>query len=197
MERYRIEGLSDLVFGLALSIGSLAMISQPVNNLSDITDGLLQFFFSFLIIVSVWVAYTKIVSEIKIESSWDFRLNLGLLMLVAIEPYLLFLLGHNDPEILEWASMAYALDVGLIMAILAGLFSRKKEQGTSEATILQNRFERNRYIGISLVFLISALPFLWVPSVVGTINLRFIIWMFAIMPGLTLRVLHHRAMRKV
>jgi len=197
MERYRIEGLSDLVFGLALSIGSLAMISQPVNNLSDITDGLLQFFFSFLIIVSVWVAYTNIVSEIKIESKWDFRLNLGLLMLVAIEPYLLFLLGHNDPEILEWASMAYALDVGLIMAILAGLFSRKKEDGISEATILQNRFERNRYIGISLVFLISALPFLWVPSVVGTINLRFIIWMFAIMPGLTLRVLHHRAMRKV
>ena len=196
MQRYRIEGLSDLVFGLALSIGSLAMISQPVNNLSDITDGLLQFFFSFLIIVSVWVAYTKIVSEIKIESSWDFRLNLGLLMLVAVEPYLLFLLGHNDQEILEWASMAYALDVGLIMAILAGLFSRKKEEGISEATVLQNRFERNRYIGISLVFLISALPFFWVPSVVGTINLRFIIWMFAIMPGLALRFLHHRALRK-
>ena len=196
MERYRIEGLSDLVFGLALSIGSLAMISQPVNNLSDITDGLMQFFFSFLIIVSVWVAYTNIVSEIKIESKWDFRLNLGLLMLVAVEPYLLFLLGQNDVEILKWASMAYALDIGLIMAILAGLFSRKKEQGISEVTILQNRFERNRYIGISVVFLISALPIFWVQSAVYTINLRFVIWMFAIMPGLGLRILHQRAMRK-
>jgi uncharacterized membrane protein len=192
MQKYRIEGLSDLVFGLALSIGSLAMISQPVNNLADITDGLVQFIFGFLIIVSVWVSYTHIMSEHKVETVWDFRLNLALLMLVAMEPYLLYLLGHNDPNVLAWSSSAYAVDIGLIMLILAGFYARKDGEGLSQENIEQNRFERDRFIVISLIFLVSALPFFWVQSAVHTINLRFIIWMCAILPGLAIRVMYRR-----
>ena len=101
MQKYRIEGLSDLVFGLALSIGSLAMINQPINNIQDIENGILWFFFGFFIIVSVWVSYTKISSETKVETRMDFRLNLALLMLFAIEPYLLYLLGQDDPDVLK------------------------------------------------------------------------------------------------
>jgi hypothetical protein len=58
MQKYRIEVLSDLVFGLALSIGSLTMINQPVTRIDDIEGGILGFVFSFLVIVSVWVSYT-------------------------------------------------------------------------------------------------------------------------------------------
>jgi len=41
MQKYRIEGLSDLVFGLALSIGSLAMINQPVTDVDDVEHGII------------------------------------------------------------------------------------------------------------------------------------------------------------
>ena len=189
VQKYRIESLSDLVFGLALSIGSLAMISQPVNNLTDVRDGLLQFVFGFLIIVSVWVSYTNIISEIKVETEMDFRLNLFLLMLVAIEPYLLYLLGHNDPEILNWSSAAYAVDIGFIMLILAGLYHRRSAPDNDIESPDHYRMERDRFIAMAGIFLVSALPFFWQQDLIFGINLRFFIWTFAIVPGLALRFL--------
>jgi uncharacterized membrane protein len=184
VQKYRIEGLSDLVFGLALSIGSLVMINQPVNNLADIRDGLSQFVFGFLIIVSVWVSYTNIISDIKVETTMDFRLNLFLLMLVAIEPYLLYLLGHNDPEILKWSSAAYAVDIGLIELILAALYHKRSTTVIDAGTMNHNRRDRDRFIVMATIFLVSALPFFWQQGLVFGINLRFVIWMFAIVPGM-------------
>jgi uncharacterized membrane protein len=193
MQKYRIEGLSDLVFGLALSIGSLAMISQPVNDINDIRDGVLQFVFSFLIIVNVWVSYTNIISEIKVETEMDFRLNLALLMLVAIEPYLLFLLGHDDREIQDWSSTAYAIDIGLIMLILAGLYHRRARPDSSADSTKQYSMARNRYLGTAFIFLISALPIFWLQGIVFNINLRYLIWMLAIVPAVAIRLMRYRA----
>ena len=198
VQKYRIEGLSDLVFGLALSIGSLVMINQPVNNLTDIRDGLFQFIFGFIIIVSVWVSYTNIISEIKVESKMDFRLNLLLLMLVAIEPYLLYLLGHDNPEILNWSSAAYAIDLGFIQLILAGLYHRRSAPGNDTGASEHYRVDRDRFIVMAGIFLISALPFFWQQDLIFGINLRFVIWMFAIVPGLVFKLLgkYPRANRK-
>ncbi len=183
MQKYRIEGLSDLVFGLALSIGSLAMINQTINSYSDVLEGIFGFVFGFLIIVSVWVSYTKIITEITVETAMDFRLNLALLMLVAIEPYLLYLLGHDIASVLDFGSIAYAVDIALIMLILAALYNRKPSPGSPEETVRETRMERDQFIGIGAVFLISALPFFWVEDALFGINLRFIIWMFAAVPG--------------
>jgi uncharacterized membrane protein len=191
MQKYRIEGLSDLVFGLALSIGSLAMINQPVNNVQDVQNGILWFAFGFFVIVSVWVSYTKIISETKVETKMDFRLNLALLMLVAIEPYLLYLLGQDDPDLLDFTSTAYAIDIGLIMLILAGLYGRRGVPGLSQETVNQNRIDRNRYIATASIFLVSAMPFLWIQSALFDVNLRFVIWLCAMAPGLVVRVLYH------
>ena len=192
IQKYRIEGLSDLVFGLALSIGSLVMINQPVNNLTDIRDGLFQFVFGFLVIVSVWVSYTNIISDIKVETSMDFRLNLLLLMLVAIEPYLLYLLGHDNPEILNWSSAAYAIDIGIIQLILAGLY-HKRSAPDHESHF---RLNRDRLIAMAGIFLISALPFFWQQDLIFGINLRFVIWMFAIVPSLVFMFLARRSRAK-
>ncbi len=193
MQKYRIEGLSDLVFGLALSIGSLAMITQPVTDTNDIRDGVIQFVFSFLIIVTVWVSYTNIISEIKVETKTDFQLNLALLMLVAIEPYLLYLLGHNNQEILNWSSTAYAIDIGMIMLILAGLYHKRRGPDASIETAEHYSRVRNRYLVVAMVFLVSALPVFWQQNFVMSINLRFIIWMMAIVPGVVIRLNLHRS----
>lgn len=190
MKKYRIEGLSDLVFGLALSIGSLAMINQTVNSYTDVLEGVLGFVFGFLIIVGVWVAYTKIISEIKVETEMDFRLNLALLMLVAIEPYLLYLLGHDDPKILDFGSTAYAINIALIMFILAAMYNRRPAEVLSEETVIENRLDRNRFLAIAVIFLVSAFPLFWVPHAVLNMNLRFLIWVFATLPGIAVWIIH-------
>jgi hypothetical protein len=51
--KLRIESLSDLVFGLALSLGSLVLISKPTQTPSDLVSGVMLFGFSFAIVV--WV----------------------------------------------------------------------------------------------------------------------------------------------
>jgi uncharacterized membrane protein len=199
MQKYRIEGLSDLVFGLALSIGSLAMINQPVTSSRDIIDGILGFVFGFMVIVSVWISYTKIISEIRVETKMDLRLNIALLMMVAIEPYLLYLLGHDDPEIQNFATMAYAIDIGLIMVILASLYNRNPAEGTPEEMLKENREDRNHFITVAVIFLFSALPFFWQQAVIFNINLRYLIWLCAIIPGVAVRAIHllHRVDRHV
>src|SRR6266705_5184687 len=54
----RIESLSDLIFGLALSIGALALIAQPVLTAGDLLRDLLDFAFGFIVLIVVWVRYT-------------------------------------------------------------------------------------------------------------------------------------------
>ena len=55
--RPRIQTLSDLIFGLALSIGALTMISQQPTNFQSVVASLLFYSFSFLVLVSVWRSY--------------------------------------------------------------------------------------------------------------------------------------------
>ena len=51
------------MFGLALSIGSRAIINQPVTDVDDVEHRILGFVFSFLVIVGVWLSYARLISE--------------------------------------------------------------------------------------------------------------------------------------
>lgn len=53
--RVRIESLSDLVFGLALSIGSIILVGKQPQTGQDIAVNVLLFGFGFLIIVMTWL----------------------------------------------------------------------------------------------------------------------------------------------
>ena len=119
----RIESLSDLIFGLALSIGAISLISRvpatPFRMLIDISE----FGFSFLILISVWLGYTNIMSVLPLEDGTTVTLNLVLLFLVSIEPYLFYLNIIFDLSahevLLNYASILYALDMTGLMLILA------------------------------------------------------------------------------
>jgi len=52
--RLRIEAFSDLIFGLALSIGALTLIGQQPTSFEALMIALGLYGFSFLILVSVW-----------------------------------------------------------------------------------------------------------------------------------------------
>jgi hypothetical protein len=57
--RIRIETLSDLVFGLALSIGSLVLIGKAPQSGLDLAIDILLFGFGFFVIVMIWLGYSR------------------------------------------------------------------------------------------------------------------------------------------
>ncbi len=88
MPRPRIQTLSDLIFGLALSIGALSLISEKPADLLSLGNSLLGFGFAFAILAMIWVRYTRIMSVLPVEGGSVLRVNLLMLFLVSVEPYL-------------------------------------------------------------------------------------------------------------
>jgi len=75
--RIRIESLSDLVFGLALSIGSVFLIGRVPQTGQDLAANILLFGFSFLILVMTWVGYSRTMAVLPVEVPLALLLNLS------------------------------------------------------------------------------------------------------------------------
>lgn len=162
--RPRIETLSDLIFGLALSIGALTLIGKTPTKAADVEIAVLGFGFSFLILISVWLRYTSIMSVLPVETGAVVLLNIVLLFLVSIEPYLFSLLNSTELAVYDYASVLYALDLAGLMAILA-LFTHMltiEEKKLIRPELLgRQRMIRNVLFFSTVLFLISALPQFW------------------------------------
>jgi uncharacterized membrane protein len=166
------------VFGLALSIGALTLIAKPPATASDISNDLMGFGFSFIILISVWLRYTSIMSILPVGTGTTVLLNVALLFLVSIEPYLLSLLNLAEYTVFAYASVLYALDLAGLMAILA-LFTNtltieeKKLVPISE--LRHQRIARNALFLSTLLFLVSALPQFLSWNIQGT-PIRVLLW---------------------
>src|SRR5207253_967751 len=88
--RPRLETLSDLIYGLSLSIGAISLVitNSQSSSASDINRNILQFLFVFLILITSWIIYTSDMSVLPIETRLITFLNIVLLILVALTPYL-------------------------------------------------------------------------------------------------------------
>src|SRR5271169_3017147 len=114
--KVRIESLSDLVFGLALSIGSLFLVNRIRQTGQDLATNVALFGFGFLIVVLTWLGYSRTMAVLPEEAPFALFANLVLLFVVALEPYLFYVLeSAQTADLANSASVAYALD-------LAGLF---------------------------------------------------------------------------
>jgi len=189
--RSRIEGLSDLVFGLALSIGALSLISSNPSSSSNPTgtllSGILLFLFSFLTLIGVWLRYSDIITVLPVETRNARDLNIALLFLVALEPYLfnqLFAsgsfgtLGLTHGSFLDVSTTLFALDIGSIFGILAlftNLLARQEKNLVALELLGHYRRKRNVESVVASAFFLSTLPFFWTPApLLG--NLRFYFW---------------------
>jgi len=180
--RPRIETLSDLVFGLALSIGALSLLSTPPSTPADVRADIMAFAFSFLILISVWMSYTRIMSVLPLETRTTLLLNVIMLFLVAIEPYLFYLVslhGHEaDVQLVDYASVIYALDMGGLMAILAFFnheLAVEEKQLVPKEMLPGQRRARNVYFMSAAFFLVSALPLFWSWQI-DDVPVRFYFW---------------------
>jgi len=171
-----------IVFGLALSIGAISLITRtPVRPAGMFID-IAEFGFSFLILISVWWGYTNIMSILPIENGFTLALNLVLLFLISIEPYLFYLNItfdlYSHELLLNYASMLYALDMTGLMAILA-LFTHqlaKEEKGlVSRDSLARFKRVRNILFASAALFAITVLPLFWIIKL-WSLPLRIHLW---------------------
>jgi uncharacterized membrane protein len=182
--RPRIETLSDLIFGLALSIGAITLLSEKPNSFAGLASSLLGFGWAFLILALVWFRYTRVMSVLPVETGRMMGANMLLLFLVSIEPYLYNLItisfapapGQLDSGI---TTALYAADMGSLFLIIA-YFTHEltiEERRLIPKELLRSyRLQRNTTIVSAALFLVSILPVFWSLFVFG-LQARFILWM--------------------
>lgn len=185
--RIRIESLSDLVFGLALSIGSLVLIGRVPQSGQDLAINILLFGFGFFVVVWIWLGYSRTMAVLPDEVPSALYANLSLLFCVALAPYLFYVLSSPliSDDVLNAGSIAYALDVGamfLLLAALARLVVKAGEKAQSgghsvvhPAVVKRFRAIMKAEVAVGLIFAISALPVFWVNTPVGFLRFIFCI----------------------
>ncbi len=182
--RLGMESISDVVFGLALSIGSVVFVVRYPNTAADLYSTIAEFGFSFLIVIVVWLSYRRSMVVLKYETRGTVVVNVALLFGVSIEPFLLYVL-FTSTTITEAASTAYALDLGATMLLLSTLnyLLLGEERRDPVRRVHPRILERTRRstwvrVGIGAIFLVSALPVFWVPAPVGG-TARIDLWLLS------------------
>ena len=141
-----------------------------------------EFGFSFLILVSVWLSYTNIMSVLPVEDNTTLNLNLVLLFLVSVEPYLFYLnitfdlLTHE--LFLYYGSILYALDMAglmLILALFANQLAREEKGLVPKESLKKFRRVRDTLFLSAALFAITVLPVFWMIKISGQ-PLRFYFW---------------------
>src|SRR5712692_9534643 len=170
--RPRIETLADLIFGLSLSIGSIALIANPPKSTGEITTRILAFAYTFFVLITAWMIYTTFMSVLPIETRTVTFLNVGLLLLVAIVPYLLNGVEVVNPAltpvevsmIQNYSSTLFALDLGgilMILATFAHVISLEEKKLVAPELVTLFRNGRNRMGTLAILTLISVAPQFW------------------------------------
>jgi len=191
--RPRIESLSDLVFGLALSIGAFALVSNPPVSDHEFYYDVGTFAFNFVVLISIWLRYTRIMSVLPVETRGTILLNGVLLFTVALEPFIFNILRSfstiNPPSqaLYEAASSLFGLDVGgmmLIMAVFTLALAEEENRLVPRSMLKQLREEAVTWGVAAGLFLISAVPVFGRINlggvVVSGLSLRYILWFLAI-----------------
>jgi len=177
--RPRIESLTDLVVGLALSIGAIILISKPPTNPGELFQSIAAFGFSFLILIQIWFRFTDIMSVLPVQTIWTRILNTILLFLVALEPYLFNILSfffvpeQSSTGVYDVTSSVYALDIGAvygILALLTHILTMEERKLVAPDLLRRYKLSRNLEILVAIIFLVSAIPQLF------TLSLRYYVW---------------------
>jgi hypothetical protein len=173
---------AKFIFGLAIAIGTLSLITRIPSRPFGMVIDVAEFGFSFLILISVWLGYWSIMSLLPLEDNTIVILNVALLFLVGIEPYLFYLnitfdlLSHE--LLLNYASILYALDMAGLVTIIA-LFTHqlaREEKGlVPKESLAKYKRVRNTLFISAALFLVTVLPIFW-NFKLWDLPIRFYFW---------------------
>jgi uncharacterized membrane protein len=159
--RPRIEGLADLVFGLSLGLGSVSLVVSPPTSISDVNGHILVFVLSFLILITIWINYTSSMSVLPVETRLVIVLNVILLLLVALIPFLLNIVELANSSVTaainvgirNYAATLFTMDLFGLLLIL-GIFYQILEAKARDSHLL--RLYKN---GRNLLFICAGIMF--------------------------------------
>ena len=199
-ERPRLQVLSDLIFGVALSISALTLVGQQPGSIEELSFSLGLYGFSFLILISVWKLYSSITSVIHTETSLLLNLNIGLLFFVSIEPYLFNELFALRGALYIFVSGMYSIDLSAMVFITSTfehfvIESQKDVLPKDQISWYKN--DRNMNLVIAMVFAASVIPFfgdttLFISqagNAIYLITLRNVMWLLGLVIGWSKRLL--------
>jgi len=164
-------------------------VSNPPTDVRAVYNDLATFGFSFLILITMWLRYTRIMSVFPLESRRVTNLNILLLFCVSVEPFL-FNLVRNPPTVTDLGAFAdatstlYALDLGALFAIIGGFALTLADQERKlipKALIRQYRIEGVSCFVCGLIFGISALPVFFKIALGNGDPIRYYLWIIPLM----------------
>ncbi len=184
--RPRIETLADLVFGLSLSIGAIGLIASSPTTQGEINSHIFAFGFTFLVLITAWIIYTTYMSVLPGDTRAVTFLNVSLLLLVALVPYLLNSVELANPSLSPaeasalgaYASTLFTLDLTGILVILAAfahVLSLEEKNLVAPELARLFRNGRNRMVILSLATATSIAPQFWEWTWFG-VPARLYIW---------------------
>jgi len=179
--RPRLETLSDLIYGLSLSIGAISLVitNNQASTANDINRNVFEFLFVFLILITSWIIYTSDMSVLPVETRLVTFLNVILLILVAIFPYLFdqAMSLYNTMADQDYASILFTIDYAGTLLILAGfahLIAQEEKRFVDQDQMVRFRRIRNRMTLLTIIVLLSlAVPWNWL--FLG-VHVRLFIW---------------------
>ncbi len=197
--RPRIQTLSDLIFGLALSIGALSLVGKQPTSFGEVTVSLAFFSFSFLILVGVWRSYSTILNVLPVETETLTSLNILLLFTVSVEPYLFNLLFTTFGNFWNNVSMLFAVDLAgmfLILAFFNHALADETKDIVPKSYLREYKASRNFDLLMTGIFLVSMVPVFAEINLLqivfgegyGVVPLRVFFWIAALILGLVRRL---------
>ena len=197
--RPRIQILSDMVFGLALSIGAVTLVGQAPVTSQAFLASLAYYMLSFLIVIRVWLSYTSILAAMPVETQGLMDLNIGLLFTVSIEPYIFREVLISSGDMWSTTSALFSLDLAAmfaILAIFAYYLGDEDRKLVPESVLAKHRRNRNYLLLTTAILLVSLIPVFGTVTVfsvqLGTsltnIRLRVFVWIFVWISGWVRRV---------
>jgi uncharacterized membrane protein len=183
MEKKRLEDLSNLVFGLALTLGAITLLPPENDDLGALFAVILRFALSFAIVVWIWWLYNNVVQDIEKTRPGLASLNMVLLFLVVIEPFLLTVSSTYAS-----GKIAYSIDLGTILVILAVFYQFAiDDPSLSVVKRSKNNLALNRNLSLifAAIFYASMIPQLLLPTIGGEI--QSYMWLAVLVLGLATR----------
>ena len=137
-------------------------------------------------LITAWLIYTTQMSVLPVETRAVTFLNVGLLFLVAIIPYLLNGVEVVNPKLLpdrvsaiqNYSSTLFALDLGgilLILATFAHVISLEEKKLVAPELVTLFRNGRNRMLILAVLTLVSIGPRFWQWTLLG-VPIRLYLW---------------------
>jgi uncharacterized membrane protein len=196
--RPRIQALSDLIFGLALSISALILIAQQPATNEQLFASLGLYSFSFLVLIGIWQSYSSVTSILPSETAGLTDLNVLLLFGVSVEPYLFNELFSVKGSISSTVSGVYSIDLAAMFLILAFFnqpLAKEEKKIVSENLLSRYKLARNIYLVNVAILAISTAPIFGMtvfhysaPEISYDFTLRGALWIAALVVGYSKRL---------